>query len=142
MSLSFQSLGEGDLSQILDWEESCFPGETWTEKMIQTHLEFHLAFGIGNPEIQCYALVCETPWEIEIFRIATLPNFRKQGIAKQMLENLFQKFPKKEFFLEVKESNELAIKLYLSVGFLELERRKKYYPDGSTAVLMKRNPIE
>lgn len=142
MSLSFRRLGEQDLTQILEWEHFCFPSEEWTEKMIQTHLEFHVAFGIGNPEIQCYALVCETPWEIEIFRIATLPNFRKKGLAKQMLENLLLEFPKKEFFLEVKESNEAAIKLYLSAGFLELERRKKYYPDGSTAVLMKRNPIE
>ena len=142
MSLSFRSLGEDHLKEILTLESLCCPGEEWTEKMIQTHLEFHVAFGMGNPETQCYALVCETPWEIEIFRIATLPKFRKLGLAKQLLEQLFQKFPKKEFFLEVKESNEPAIKLYLSAGFFELERRKKYYPDGSTAVLMKRNPIE
>ncbi|MCW7464793.1 GNAT family N-acetyltransferase [Leptospira levettii] len=142
MSLSFQRLGEVHLPEILTWETLCFPGEEWTDKMIQTHLEFHAAFGIGDQNIQCYALVCETPWEIEIFRIATLPNFRKLGLAKQLLEKLFKEFPKKEFFLEVKESNEPAIKLYLSVGFVELERRKKYYPDGSTAVLMKRNPIE
>ncbi|MCW7495134.1 GNAT family N-acetyltransferase [Leptospira levettii] len=142
MSLSFQRLGEVHLPEILTWEKLCFPGEEWTDKMIQTHLEFHVAFGIGDQNIQCYALVCETPWEIEIFRIATLPNFRKLGLAKQLLEHLFKEFPKKEFFLEVKESNEPAIKLYSSVGFNELERRKKYYPDGSTAVLMKRNPIE
>ncbi|XDD47122.1 GNAT family N-acetyltransferase [Leptospira sp. WS39.C2] len=142
MSLSFRSLGEENLEEFLTWENLCFPGEEWTKKMIQTHLEFHAAFGIGNQDIQCYALVCETPWEIEIFRIATLPNFRKLGLAKQLLENLFVKFPNKEFFLEVKESNEPALKLYLSVGFNELERRKKYYPDGSTAVLMKRKPIE
>ncbi|MCW7461655.1 GNAT family N-acetyltransferase [Leptospira limi] len=142
MSLSFQRLGEVHLPEILTWEKLCFAGEEWTHKMIQTHLEFHAAFGIGDQNIQCYALVCETPWEIEIFRIATLPNFRKLGLAKQLLEHLFKEFPKKEFFLEVNESNEPAIKLYLSVGFNELERRKKYYPDGSTAVLMKRNPIE
>ncbi|MGV3666145.1 MAG: GNAT family N-acetyltransferase [Leptospira bouyouniensis] len=142
MSLSFQRLGEGNLKEIQTLEALCFPGEEWTMKMIQTHLEFHVAFGIGDSETQCYALVCETPWEIEIFRIATIPNFRKLGLAKQLLENLFKEFPKKDFFLEVKESNEPAIKLYLSAGFVELERRKKYYPDGSTAVLMKRNPIE
>ncbi|TGK85605.1 GNAT family N-acetyltransferase [Leptospira bourretii] len=142
MSHSFRRLGEADLSLLLQWESLCFPGEEWTEKMIQTHLEFHVAFGLGDPETKCYALVCETPWEIEIFRIATLPNYRKLGLAKELLIALFQEFPKKEFFLEVKESNLAAIDLYQSVGFIELERRKKYYPDGSTAVLMKRNPSE
>ncbi|MCG6151628.1 GNAT family N-acetyltransferase [Leptospira bandrabouensis] len=142
MSHSFRKLGESDLSSLLQWESLCFPGEEWTEKMIQTHLEFHVAFGLGDPETKSYALVCETPWEIEIFRIATLPNYRKLGLAKELLYNLFLEFPKKEFFLEVKESNLAAIGLYQSVGFTELERRKKYYPDGSTAVLMKRNPTE
>ncbi|XDD43358.1 GNAT family N-acetyltransferase [Leptospira sp. WS60.C2] len=142
MSLSFRRLGEEDLPEIQTWEHLCFPSEEWTDKMIQTHLEFHVAFAIGDQTTQCYALVCETPWEIEIFRIATLPNYRKLGLAKQLLEKLFSEFPKKEFFLEVKESNLPAIKLYESVGFMELERRKNYYPDGSTAVLMKRNPIE
>lgn len=142
MSHSFRKLGESDLSSLLQWESLCFPGEEWTEKMIQTHLEFHVAFGLGDPETKSYALVCETPWEIEIFRIATLPNYRKLGLAKELLYHLFLEFPKKEFFLEVKESNLAAIGLYQSVGFTELERRKKYYPDGSTAVLMKRNPTE
>ncbi|MCT8333524.1 GNAT family N-acetyltransferase [Leptospira sp. 85282-16] len=142
MSHSFRRLGESDLTSLLQWESLCFPGEEWTEKMIQTHLEFHVAFGLGDPEIKSYALVCETPWEIEIFRIATLPNYRKLGLAKNLLLALFLEFPKKEFFLEVKESNVAAITLYESVGFIELERRKKYYPDGSTAVLMKRNPSE
>lgn len=142
MSHSFRRLGEADLSLLLQWESLCFPGEEWTEKMIQTHLEFHVAYGLGNSEIKCYALVCETPWEIEIFRIATLPNCRRLGSAKELILALFREFPKKEFFLEVKESNEAAIGLYQSVGFIELERRKKYYPDGSTAVLMKRNPPE
>ncbi len=142
MSLSFRRLGEEDLPEIQRWEQLCFPGEEWTEKMIQTHLEFHVAFAMGDQKTQCYALVCETPWEIEIFRIATLPEDRKLGLAKQLLIRLFAEFPKKEFFLEVKDSNLPALKLYESVGFVELERRKNYYPDGSTAVLMKRNPIE
>ncbi|PJZ46626.1 GNAT family N-acetyltransferase [Leptospira brenneri] len=142
MSHSFRRLSESDLPLILQWESLCFPGEEWTDKMIQTHLEFHVAFGMGDQETKSYALVCETPWEIEIFRIATLPNYRKLGLAKELVFALFQEFPKKEFFLEVKESNTAAIRLYESVGFIELERRKKYYPDGSTAVLMKRNPDE
>lgn len=39
--------------------------------------------------------------------------------------------------LEVSASNERARRLYLKQGFVEVGRRKKYYRDGSDALLMR-----
>ena len=142
MSLSFLQISEERLPELCDWDSLCFPGETWTKKMLRTHLEFHVGYVWQETKVKGYVLICETPWEVEIFRIATLPTYQRQGVGKSMLNELFKKFPKKEFYLEVKEQNEPAINLYKKTAFEILEVRKNYYPDGSNAILMKRKPIE
>jgi ribosomal-protein-alanine N-acetyltransferase len=43
-----------------------------------------------------------------------------------------------EAFLEVKASNKGAQRLYAKLGFEEVGRRRRYYSDGSDAVLMRR----
>lgn len=40
----------------------------------------------------------------------------------------------------MRESNEAAIALYARSGFVEVGRRKRFYPDGEGAVLMNREP--
>ena len=42
----------------------------------------------------------------------------------------------KKLFLEVRESNEVAINLYIKFGFKKISKRTKYYDDGETAVIM------
>ncbi|TGN19006.1 GNAT family N-acetyltransferase [Leptospira idonii] len=139
MSHEIRALSEEDLPLLQEMETYCFPGEEWTQKMLLSHLEYHQAFVRPQETPKTYALVCETPWEVEIFRIATLPDYRKQGEGKKLLFSLFQTYPTKDFFLEVKENNIPAIQLYETSGFQILEKRKNYYPDGSTAIIMKRN---
>lgn len=141
MSHRIRELGESDLEQVSVWEELCFPKDVWSKKNILTHLEFHKAFVLENPFPVAYSLVCETPWEVEIFRIATIPEFRRNGYGTMLLEEIFRIFPGKDFFLEVNESNISAQNLYLAVGFKELEKRKNYYPDGSSAILMKKEKL-
>ncbi|MDZ4725508.1 MAG: ribosomal protein S18-alanine N-acetyltransferase [Leptospira sp.] len=140
MSPNFQLISETDLPELIQLESICFPSETWTEKMLRTHLEFHAAYFWRDNDLKGYALICETPWEVEIFRIATAPTYQRQGVGQFLFTNLFETFPKKDFFLEVKESNESAIQLYKKMGFTVLETRKNYYPDKSTAIIMIRKP--
>lgn len=140
MSPSFQLISETQWSELCYWDTLCFPTEAWNEKMIRTHLEFHAGYVWQETDVKGYALICETPWEVEIFRIATLPTYQRQGVAKSILSNLFSAFPTKDFFLEVKEQNTPALNLYKNSGFIILEIRKNYYPDGSTAILMTRKP--
>jgi|JI8StandDraft_1071087.scaffolds.fasta_scaffold00451_13 ribosomal-protein-alanine N-acetyltransferase len=140
MSPCFHAISDDQLKDLCEWDLACFPNETWTEKMLRTHLEFHDGFVWQETEVRGYALVCVTPWEVEIFRIGTLPTYLRSGVARNLLESLFSFFPKKDFFLEVKANNLPALNLYQKVGFGVLETRKNYYPDGSTAILMTRKP--
>ncbi len=78
--------------------------------------------------------------EIHIATIATHSDFRKQGVGADLLAHTLQ-FAKEEgavtSFLEVRESNESALKMYLKFGYVETGRRERYYADnGEDAILM------
>ena len=65
------------------------------------------------------------------------PDFRRRGVARRLMETALQNFIG-TFFLEVRESNEIAQKFYKSFGFQELSRRPEYYESPlETAIVMK-----
>ena len=44
--------------------------------------------------------------------------------------------------LEVREDNAGALSFYAAREFVEIDRRRRYYRDGTTAVVMRRSLIE
>ena len=83
--------------------------------------------------------------ELHIATIATHPEFRMQGIGKKLLLHALKSARDEgviRSFLEVRESNDAAIKMYKSFGFVEDGRRKEYYKDNNEdAVLMSLNDL-
>lgn len=74
--------------------------------------------------------------EREILNLAVLPAFRRLGIGRALLESELSQ--PAIYYLDVRESNEPALRLYERFGFAEIARRKHYYrsPD-ETAIVMK-----
>ena len=73
----------------------------------------------------------------EIIDIVVLPEYRQKGIASKLIEKALQELELCEITLEVKESNEKAIKLYSKYEFKIISERKNYYKNES-AYIMKR----
>lgn len=79
------------------------------------------------------------PREAEILNLAVWPERRRQGVATRLLESVLAE-PGYSWFLEVRESNLAARKLYEKMGFREVGRRPCYYQDtGEPAVVMRRD---
>ena len=81
--------------------------------------------------------------EMEIYRIAVLPNRRRLGYGKMLLNKAKEYAINqgvKRCFLEVREGNLAARKLYGSFGFAEIDRRRRFYrlPDEDAIVMMSR----
>ncbi len=71
--------------------------------------------------------------EADIVNIVVKKNYRKNGIASLLMENLIDFCKKKgikKINLEVNSSNDIAIKLYKHFGFLQVGCRKNYYSNG------------
>lgn len=68
--------------------------------------------------------------EGEISNVAVHPEFRGRGISRQMLETLLQEARDdgvEDFTLEVRAGNDVAIRLYESLGFLTEGVRPHFY---------------
>ena len=84
--------------------------------------------------------------EIHIATIATHTDFRRQGIGEKLLLHTL-KSAKEEgaitSFLEVRNSNRSARKMYDKFGFVEVGRREHYYRDNDEeAILMSLDHID
>ena len=80
--------------------------------------------------------------EGDITNIAVRNQYRKMGIAKELLQQIVRLASDKgvkSVFLEVRESNHAAQKLYDSVGFVPVGMRKKFYEKPvEDAIVMKK----
>lgn len=68
--------------------------------------------------------------EVEIFAIAVSPPFRSRGIGTTLIKKFHEEAKKngsKVIFLEVREDNIFAKKLYLSNGYEVINNRHNYY---------------
>jgi ribosomal protein S18 acetylase RimI-like enzyme len=77
------------------------------------------------------------PGEREILNLAVDPSRRRRGVARALLRAELGR-GKTQWFLEVRESNQSAIKLYEDAGFRVAGRRESYYRNPpETAIVMK-----
>lgn len=74
-----------------------------------------------------------------IISIAVLPEYRRRNIGSSLIKASMKILSEKninEFYLEVRVSNEPAIKLYEGLGYQKVKVHKRYYQDGESAYRM------
>lgn len=132
--------------QVAEIERQNF-SHPWTEEMLMGQLDNMLASIIcalgENGVVLGYAGVTVVAGEGYIDNIAVRQEYRKQGIASELLKVFlrFAKAQKLDFLtLEVRVSNDPAKRLYMKHGFAQVGRRKGYYDSPKEdAILMTRH---
>jgi ribosomal-protein-alanine N-acetyltransferase len=79
-----------------------------------------------------FAIANVVPPAAELETIAVAERYQRSGWAGVLLKELFEKLRQvaaAEVYLEVRESNEAAIRVYRRAGFVEAGHRKAYYAD-------------
>ena len=130
------------LDDIISIEEKSFK-KPWTKDMflsssLNEKVKFKIVLEDGKTVGFCLYWTIED--ESEILNLAVDPMMRRRSIARKMLEYMehdIKKEKSQSVFLEVRQSNEPAINLYLSLGFEKIGLRKKYYIDEDAIVLRK-----
>lgn len=122
------------LEELERLEKICF-SRPWSRKMLAEELENQCAAFLvaEDPESRAvlgYAGVLVMADEGYITNVAVFPEYRRQGIAAQIIK-VFCDFAQGNHLafltLEVRPTNKAAIELYRSFGFEEVGRRKNYY---------------
>jgi ribosomal-protein-alanine N-acetyltransferase len=127
-------LTEEHLDAVARLERKCF-SRPWSRKMLAEELENQCAAFLAaedpvTGEVVGYAGLQVMADEGYITNVAVFPEYRRQGIAGQML-TVFVNFAAAHALafltLEVRPSNTSAIALYGKYGFEEAGRRRGYY---------------
>lgn len=74
-----------------------------------------------------------------LLKILIIPECRSKGLAKKLLINALGQLQNEgftNFFLEVEEDNYAAQKLYSSLGFKSIHRKKDFYGVNRSALIM------
>ncbi len=132
-----------DLEQVVAIDQLSF-SLPWPARSFQFELTDNEASRCWVADLDGRVIAMLVGWfivdELHVATIATHPEFRGQGIGKEILLYALRSASEEgavKSFLEVRESNEVAQKMYRSFGFVEDGRRKGYYKDnGEDAILM------
>ena len=77
--------------------------------------------------------------EAHVVTIAVRPDWRGRGLGQWLMLTLLahaRTGGAKVISLEVRPSNESAIRLYSTMGFVQVGKRKRYYPNGEDALVL------
>ncbi len=131
----------GDLPSVLAIERRSFQ-TPWSLAMFVLELSkpggICVAIAGERRELIGY-LVCSRYADVwHLMNIAVAPERRREGIATELMEHLFEQAgADARFTLEVRTSNRSAIKMYERFGFRPAGHRRRYYHDnGEDALIM------
>jgi len=150
--VDIRRLAYADLPQVIAIERRAFP-TPWSLAMFVLEL--------SKPSGVCLAasldgrmagyLICsryDTVWHV--MNVAVDPDARRRGVASALLVRLLDEVGQNggggggggpRFTLEVRRSNDAAIRLYERFGFRVAGMRRRYYQDnGEDALIMWRTP--
>ncbi len=131
-----------DVDRVVELERLIFP-DPWSCNSFDYEIQ-HNPFSSPlvlevNGEIGGYAVIWKIYEEFHIANFAMRPDLQGKKLGSRFLENLLSLKDNCAFaLLEVRESNHRAIRLYQKFGFKTIMRRKGYYRNGETALVMQK----
>jgi ribosomal-protein-alanine N-acetyltransferase len=135
---------EGDLDEVVVIEKKVF-ADPWPKLAFKYDMENDYAIPLSvklQGIIAGYASTYHVEDEMQIGNIAVSPDFQHQGIGSKLMAHIIQEaigLKLKHIYLEVRQSNEIAIKLYYKFGFVIWGCRRLYYrhPTEDALIMVK-----
>ena len=139
------NMEEQHVAQVAALETLCF-SDPWSEKSVASELENELSLWLVALEGETVAgyIGSQTVMdETDMMNVAVHPDYRKQGIATGLIVGLVEELRKRgshSLTLEVRASNDAAIRLYRLLDFQEVGLRKNYYRNPrEDALILRKN---
>jgi ribosomal-protein-alanine N-acetyltransferase len=137
-----------DLNAIETIERQSYP-TPWSRSMFAGELAKPSSISLGafepeTGELLGYLIISRYVDAWHVMNLAVTPKRRRERIASSLLERLFEltsREGRRGYTLEVRVSNDVAIKLYEQAGFKARGIRRGYYTDNrEDALIMWRDP--
>ena len=122
------------------WSRSMFAGELGKSSSICLG-----AFDTESGQLLGYLVISRYVDAWHVMNVAVDPDYRGRGVASALLDRLFELTAgegRRGYTLEVRVSNERAIRLYERMGFRARGIRRGYYTDNrEDALIMWKDPV-
>jgi len=149
MTFDLRKLELGDLNAIEAIERESYP-TPWSRSMFASELAKPSSLSLGafdqdSGALVGYLVISRYVDAWHVMNVAVTTAYRRRGVARALLDRLFAVTGGDEhrgYTLEVRVSNEGAIKLYEALGFVSRGVRRGYYTDNrEDALIMWRDPV-
>ena len=133
--------------QVAQLEKICF-SDPWSEMSIAHELESLWSYwlvAVDGDTVAGYIGSQSSIDEADIMNVAVHPDYRRQGIAENLINTLVAELKNRSchaLLLEVRVSNTPAITLYEKLGFAQVGCRKNYYRNPKEDALILRKEWE
>ncbi len=129
---TFTVITEDELPQVLEIEQSCYEFP-WSRNIFLDCIRvgYHCRAMQLDGLIVAYAIMSVAAHEAHLLNLCVAPAHQRRGHGRLMLEHMLEtarRLHAEACFLEVRRSNQAALRLYHAAGFNRIGVRKNYYP--------------
>jgi ribosomal-protein-alanine N-acetyltransferase len=137
-----------DIPVLVSYDKELFPHSPWNSQQFKEEFAGipttrHFVVAESDNAIVGYAGVFlpGPVIEADILTVGVIPEFRRQGIARHLIEELEKwclEHKARAMMLEVETTNVSAFNLYQSLGYMKISVRMDYYGPGNDAYVMRK----
>jgi ribosomal-protein-alanine N-acetyltransferase len=141
VAVRIRPLELGDLTSIEEIEQRAYP-TPWSRSMFASELAKPTSICLGafeGSDLVGYVINSRYVDAWHVMNVAVHPDHQRRGVASALLERLFELTrgdERRGYTLEVRVSNEGAIRLYEQLGFESRGIRRGYYTDNREDALI------
>lgn len=129
-----------DIGWVTELEAELFGADAWTAEQVGEELLGDLRRGSVTTDRSGYAVTLRVDDVADLQRIGVRPEAQRGGVGRTLLSQAWDQARAdgaNRMLLEVAATNESALRFYAWAGFVEIDRRARYYRDGADAVVMR-----
>ena len=149
---SLRQFNTKDLESVIEINRTCLPENYASFFFLDTYRSCPTAFVVAEVGTRVVGyIMCRIEHGFSdirrlrfvrkghIISVAVLPDYRRAGIASELVKQALaalREMNGDECYLEVRATNENALRLYEKLGFTLAKRAPHYYADGAEALVM------
>jgi ribosomal-protein-alanine N-acetyltransferase len=149
VSPSLRPMLDSDVDAVMAIESTVYP-HGWTAGIFHDCLRVHYSCWVMEleGELVGYGILSAAAGEAHILNIAIAPDWQGRGLGRIFIRFLLETarhHGAETAFLEVRPSNQVAVRLYDSLGFNSVGVRRDYYPSDNgreDALIMARSLVD
>lgn len=147
LEFALRDLRADDLPRILEIEQASFstPWRRSTFEGLLRRGDADLIGATAEGRLVGYAITWTIMDQAELGNVAVMGEVRGRGLGRTLVLAALERVRSRgarECFLEVRESNHTARRLYESLGFVAIGRRRRYYSSPVEDALVMRREVD